>query len=145
MRRARVWLVVGGGLTLLVLVLVAAANPTDATEQILHQYGPVSKFYWIVSGTGQAQVTFEVRTPGGKAPTPGVYEDLVKEGWTKTGAFPFSVRRADGAPGMVAISPPNQRGVYLMYTRPARSDERFLHRIKAALGIDDTGDPVWPA
>jgi hypothetical protein len=145
-RRTKLWLIVAVSCLLLSLGLVFILGQPDETERLLRRYGPVTYRYIDNSGpgpSGRDSIAFQTEFRCADPNRRDIDSEFAKLGWIE---LAYSARSAlyhmpRTKQFSSASSSWREGRMHVRYSRPATSAERFLHRLKAAIGIEGSRAP----
>jgi hypothetical protein len=123
---------------LLATGVVLFSGPADEGEAIVRRYGRATKRYFPSDSVPPVdKIAIELDVEGQPADN-GVYRDLVHLGWVRLpGASMAVLQPASRSSGSRAVFPTLKGKVHVVYVRPANAGERFLYRLRSAVGISD--------
>jgi hypothetical protein len=146
MRRLRSFLLVMASCVRLSAGLVLSVGQPDETEQLLRRYGPVKHRYIDNSGPGPYEldsITFQTDFQCADRNRSDIDGELAKLRWTQLAYTARSAlyHKPRSTQRFYAGSSWRDGRMHVTYSRPATSSERFLYRLKTAVGIGGSRAP----
>jgi hypothetical protein len=114
--------------------LVVLIGQPDEVEEMVRRHGPVTKRYYP---DPDEFVGIETDISAQEPTDTDIYRELSRAGWIESSPHQVVLQPADGTFKTLMLVPTERGVMHVVYHRRPTRAERLMHRITAALRIED--------